>query len=409
MDKRYVFYLIDEDEQNLEILQKLILKIFPSMYVKKFHDSIGAVKSIEKEKMDIVVICEYDMQNYNGLQVLRKIRSDEERKDTYFLMMSSNPDREVMIKSMQMGVDDYITKPFGMDQIFLRLKLTSKILSLSNRVESTQVDLEQVRAEYAPLAEKTRELFYNIQNMRFPEKKEEIDRIVAATSYIASQLTKEPAELMEIEIAAKMCYIPKTLFKDRLAELPIMINGIVHNPNMAVYNDYVKALFEGLKGFQNTMDILNGIYENFDGSGIPNKLKSWAIPLGSRILRAAIDFEYNFARNPKKVDSIIPLMWSEINKIYDFRVLAFYDQYLAHLNSVNSPLRKPTEAQVNPYALAKNMVLSRNIITVSGLKLLNAGTKLDDNSIAKIQDAKAAEAYIGHVYVKIETIPVSVA
>ncbi|GAB1370143.1 hypothetical protein MASR1M45_02010 [Candidatus Kapaibacterium sp.] len=409
MDKRYVFYLIDEDEQNLEILQKLILKIFPSMYVKKFHDSIGAVKSIEKEKMDIVVICEYDMQNYNGLQVLRKIRSDEERKDTYFLMMSSNPDREVMIKSMQMGVDDYITKPFGMDQIFLRLKIISKILTLNSKIEKSKIDLDQIKSEFVPLLEKTRNLFVNIQNIRFPEKMEEIERIVSAANYIAKQLTTEIDELNEIDNAAKICYLPKIFFKDRLAELPIMVNGIVHNPSMTSYNEFIKVLFGEFNGFHGTMEILNSIYENFDGSGIPNKLKSWAIPLGSRILRTAIDFEYHFSRNPKKIDNIIPIMWTEINKVYDFRILTFYDQYLAYLNSGSSPNHKTTEVQINPFNLTKNMVLSRNIITVSGLKLLNVGTKLDDNSIAKIQEAKLAKAIIGHVYVKIETIPVSVA
>jgi CheY-like chemotaxis protein len=97
MDKRVIFYLIDEDENQTETMHKLILKVFPTMYVKRFTDGFSAWKSLEKEKLEVVIISEYDLQGINGLQILKKLRTEPNLKDTYFIMMSGSQDRDVEI------------------------------------------------------------------------------------------------------------------------------------------------------------------------------------------------------------------------------------------------------------------------------------------------------------------------
>lgn len=406
MDKRIIFYIIDEDENLSDTLQKLILKVFPTMYVKKFKDGFAAIKALDREKLEVVIICEYDLQSFNGLLILKKIRSLEQYKDTYFVMMSSNNDREILVKSVQYGVDDFINKPFSLDQFLLKLKTSSRILNYQSKILNLNNELLEAKEELNNYNNKIRELFANIQHLRFPEKEKEINRIVSVVNFIAKQLTNDSEELNQIELAAKICFLPKVLFKDKLAELPIMINGIVENQNMMAYIEYVKAFFAELNGFEQSMDILSKVYENFDGSGIPNKLKSWEIPLGARILRVAIEFEFQYSRNPKLLEKIIPSLWAEINHLYDFRILAFFDQYLAIMNSQNYPGKRASEVAINPFVLKKGTILSRDIITISGLKLLSAGTKLDDDAIKKIQDSKTNNSYIGQVFAKIESVPV---
>lgn len=406
MSRRIVFYVIDDSEQTAELVQSLINKIFPTMYVKRFNDGFSAWKSLEKEKLDVVIICEYDIQGINGLQLLKKLRSVEKYKDTYFMMMSGTNDREVLVKSVQTGVDDFLNKPISLDQFILKLRLTSKIVNLQTKNAQLEEDYLNLKKEFDPIAQRIHNLFIYIQNVRLNEKDEEIKRITNACTFIAKQLTTDLDEVNEITKAAELSYVPRALFKDKYADMPVMINGLVQNEAMTAYSDFVNNLFSGFRGFEKVKEILISVYENFDGSGIPEKIKAWNIPLGARILRAAIDFESYYIRNPKNADKIIPILWNEINRVYDFRVLAYYDQYLGYQNTMSSQVRRATEAVVNPYVLERAMVISRDIITISGLKLLGANTKLDDEAIKKIQDAKSAEAYIGHVFVKIESIPV---
>jgi response regulator RpfG family c-di-GMP phosphodiesterase len=277
---------------------------------------------------------------------------------------------------------------------------------MQDKVARLEEELSCLKNDIEPQREKLRNLLKFIQFERIPDKKEAIGRIVAASKFIAGQLTNDQQEQKEIEQAAELCYLPYAMFKDKFHNLPVMVNGIVSNTNMYDYNKFVEKMLGDLKGYEITKKILNSVYENFDGSGIPNKIKNWAIPLGSRIIRVASDFEYYRSHHPKHLDRIIPMLWNEINRVYDFRVLAFYDQYLAYLNTMSTPQKRASEAVVNPYVLEPGMVLSRTIITISGLRLLNANYKLDLEAIQKIQDAKTADAVIGHIFVKIESIPV---
>lgn len=405
MSNRVVFYLIDDAEQTTEIMHKLITKVFPTMYVKRFSEGFSVIKSLEKEKLEVIFICEYNIQGINGLQILKKIRADETLKDSYFIMMSDGSDKDVITKSVQGGIDDFLQKPISFDLFLLKLKTASKGLNFSSEINKLKNEYEELKKEFEPQAERLINLFKYFQSVRFSEKEEELKRILSATNFIAKQLSSDSEDLKQIALAAELCYVPKSLFKDKLIEFPIMVNGIVQNPAMLAYNDYVINLFSNIRGFEKTIEILNGIYENFDGSGMPQKIKAWAIPLGSRILRVVTDFEYYYFKNPKKIEQIVPLMWNEINRVYDFRVLAYYDQYLGYLNTMTSQIRKASEVVVNPFVLEKGMVLSRSIITISGLKLLNIGTKLDTDAIKKIQEAKNTDSYIGHVFVKVESLP----
>ncbi len=405
MSKRIVFYIIDDAEQTTDIMHKLITKVFPTMYVKRFTDGFTAVKSLEKEKLEVIFICEYDIQGINGLQILKKVRTVENFKDSYFIMMSASNDREILVKSVQAGVDDWMPKPISFDLFLLKLKLAAKGLTFSEELNKLKEDYEELKKELDPQSNRLVELFKYLQSARLPERESEIKRIVSATTFIAKQLTSNADEIEQIALAAEICYVPKILFKDKLIEMPIMVNGIVQNQSMASYTDFVKNMFTDVKGFEKTLALLSSVYENFDGSGIPNKTKAWEIPLGARIIRVVSDFEYFYSKNPKNIERIVPMMWNEINRVYDFRVLAFYDQYLAYLNTMNTLGKRASEVVVNPFALETAMVLSRSIITISGLKLINGGFKLDTESIKKIQEAKNANAYIGHIFVKVESIP----
>jgi response regulator RpfG family c-di-GMP phosphodiesterase len=379
--------------------------VFPTMYVKRFNDGFSVVKSLEKEKLEVIFICEYNIQGINGLQILKKIRSEERLKDSYFIMMSESSDREILIKSVQAGADDFLPKPISYDLFVLKLKTAAKSFTFEEELDKLKAEYEELKKELEPQADRLVVLFKYLQSARLPEREDEIKRIVSAANFIAKQLSNDPEDLNQIALAAELCHVPKILFKDKYLEMPIMVSGIVQNPVMAAYNDYVKNMFADLKGFEKILTLLNGVYENFDGSGMPNKIKAWEIPLGSRIIRVVSDFEYFYYKNPKNLDRIIPMMWNEINRLYDFRVLAFYDQYLAYLNTMNNPGRRASEVVVNPFVLEKGMVLSRSIITISGLKLLNVGSKLDAEAIKKIQEAKNADAYIGHIFIKVESLP----
>jgi len=162
----------------------------------------------------------------------------------------------------------------------------------------------------------------------------------------------------------------------------------------------IKKVFDRFKGLEDIVNVLIHIYENYDGSGFPDKLKGPEIPLGSRILRVALDFEMYNIKNNGKTNKTIELLWESMNQIYDFRIIAFYDQYLALQNTKFINNIPPLEIKMSPYELRANMILSRDIIVITGHKLIAANTKLDDSMIEKIHLADQTESILGNIFVR---------
>jgi len=74
---------------------------------------------------------------------------------------------------------------------------------------------------------------------------------------------------------------------DRLFELPVYSEGNVSDPLMYQIPIVARNIISGIPRLEKVGDILYHIYENMDGTGFPDKLQSWQIPLESRILRVA--------------------------------------------------------------------------------------------------------------------------
>jgi hypothetical protein len=105
-------------------------------------------------------------------------------------------------------------------------------------------------------------------------------------------------------------------------------------------------------------------------------------------------------KNLNKSSKVLELLWGYNNKLYDFKIVAYYDQYLAHLNTKATPPKKPLEMKVSAKELKPSMVLSRDINSISGHKLVAANTKLEDELIDKILQSYSAGSIIGNLYVR---------
>jgi two-component system KDP operon response regulator KdpE len=71
------------------------------------------------EKPDIVIL-DLGLPDMDGLQLLRAIRTSDERVP--IIILSSRGDEAGKVHALDNGADDYVTKPFGMDELTARLR-----------------------------------------------------------------------------------------------------------------------------------------------------------------------------------------------------------------------------------------------------------------------------------------------
>lgn len=109
---------------DMLIARKDVIKSLKSLGFEKIvqaKDGVEALSAFEEAiaKGDPfgIVISDLNMPNMNGLELIEKIRSSTKEKNTPFLMVTAETEQSIIVKAVQAGVNNYITKPFGPDDL----------------------------------------------------------------------------------------------------------------------------------------------------------------------------------------------------------------------------------------------------------------------------------------------------
>jgi two-component system chemotaxis response regulator CheY len=81
-----------------------------------------------KQKRYHMIICDWDMPKMSGLTLLKNIRGSTTYKDLPFLLLTATVDKEHVIRAVEAGVSDYLSKPFRPKELEFRVvKLLRKV------------------------------------------------------------------------------------------------------------------------------------------------------------------------------------------------------------------------------------------------------------------------------------------
>lgn len=83
-------------------------------------DGKDALEILQKEKIDFM-ITDLHMPNISGLELIKYVRS-ELKKNIPIIMLTRVGLEETVLLAFELGVDDYITKPFSPTELTLRIK-----------------------------------------------------------------------------------------------------------------------------------------------------------------------------------------------------------------------------------------------------------------------------------------------
>ena len=78
-----------------------------------------------REKPDLIIL-DYNMPVMDGLTMLRKMRENPELKRTPVIMLTADASSEIIHTVARLGVRDYVTKPFSMDELLARVEVLGR-------------------------------------------------------------------------------------------------------------------------------------------------------------------------------------------------------------------------------------------------------------------------------------------
>jgi DNA-binding response OmpR family regulator len=86
-----------------------------------------------------LVITDWLMPRVDGLELVRKIREDDQSDYTYIILLTANiGQRENYFKAMHAGVDDFLAKPLDRLELEIRLQVAQRILKASSHIRSLE-------------------------------------------------------------------------------------------------------------------------------------------------------------------------------------------------------------------------------------------------------------------------------
>lgn len=110
--------LLIEDEPHLRFSLKFNLET-EGFKVVEADNGLDAVKQYETEKPFAAIVLDVQIPEMDGFRVAEKIRSTDEK--TQILMLTARAADEDRVRGLKAGVDDYITKPFHLEELMLRI------------------------------------------------------------------------------------------------------------------------------------------------------------------------------------------------------------------------------------------------------------------------------------------------
>ena len=110
--------LVIDDEPGVRELISESLRISEITAVQA-ADGLEALSLLRREKFDLLIL-DINMPKLDGLALLEKLRT--EGMSVPVLMLSARADKTDINQGLRIGADDYLTKPFSIEELVLRVK-----------------------------------------------------------------------------------------------------------------------------------------------------------------------------------------------------------------------------------------------------------------------------------------------
>ncbi len=397
MEESVPVLLIIEDKTLVLYLKAIIAKSFPQALIYMVEDGWDGWEIVVNNKPKLV-ISDLNIPGMNGIQICKKLREVSELRETYFIILTAIVEKAQRTLAIQEGADDFINKPFVEEELKTKLGVAFRIIELQNKLTDDRQLVDDIAEQLQQDIKDFVNLSLKFCQSRFPASLEMLRHVSEASKWIAKSFGDiDEDEVDDIETAGLLCYTGKIFLPDTMLKTPVLVDGVPANNLMYQVPVFAHEILSSARILKQSAKILYHVHENFDGSGIPEHIKSWQIPIGSRIIRAALDYEElrTFRKIPPQ--TIIEKLHTESKRLYDHRVVILMEQFIASRGGIEGNLK---ERAIMLNEMQEGMFLTRDVYTNSGIKIVSTDAVLSGSLIDKIVAHNSSDPILGLLFVR---------
>ncbi|MET1066692.1 MAG: response regulator [Pseudomonas prosekii] len=113
--------VVDDASFIRDLVKKCLRNYFPGIRIEDAVNGKKAQAILAREAFDLV-LCDWEMPEMSGLELLTWCREQDNLKSMPFVMVTSRGDKENVVQAIQAGVSGYVSKPFTNEQLLTKVK-----------------------------------------------------------------------------------------------------------------------------------------------------------------------------------------------------------------------------------------------------------------------------------------------
>ncbi len=301
--------IVDDNEDNRIILKKRLAKM--GFATELAENGKQALEIINSNHVDIILL-DIMMPVMNGFQVLEVLKNHPQYRDLPVIVISGIDDIGSISKCLELGAEDYFTKPF--DATLLRARVNAAIekkhlrdqeIRYRNLIEEQNHYLEErVREKVREISAAQMAIIYAMAKMaefRDMETGRHLDRVREYCSILINELIRSEKYLQQLTAsyienilnASPLHDIGKVGIRDEILLKPAKLTSAEfeemkkHTIIGKEILSAVNQIYPGYGLIEVGMEIALSHHEKWDGSGYPYHLSGDEIPLSGRIVALA--------------------------------------------------------------------------------------------------------------------------
>lgn len=258
--------VVDDEPQNLELLSAYLEKAGYNNIITA-SDGIEALKHVDGSPPDLILL-DIMMPKMNGFEVCKRLKDDSRTRLIPIVIITALRDVEDKIRALDLGADEFLSKPFNRAELMARVRALLKMKHLNDNLEAA----EDVIFTLARTIE---------ARDRYTEG--HCERV----SDFGITLAKEIGLSENEQNALKNGGILHDIGKIAIDE------AILNKPGKLTPEEFEKMKLHPVKGAEicsnlktltDAIPIIRSHHEKCDGSGYPDGLKKDEIPVIARIM-----------------------------------------------------------------------------------------------------------------------------
>lgn len=285
---KYKLLIVDDEAPNVRLLERLFRDDYHCLTATS-----GAEATELLDQHDVaVIITDQRMPEMTGIELLKK--SAARRPHMVRILLTGYTDLEALVEAINCGlVYLYVSKPWSNDELKLKISQAIEHYEQNKHRHQLMAANERLTARIGEMKSGFVRVVSAILKMHDEHTYAQGLRVSRYTELIAENVGVAAEEMEDLTTAALLHQLGKLSLSNRQAGSAALkdVLGVEYSTDRAA-----KALAY-LPEFREIADIIRYQSENYDGSGFPTGLAGERIPLTSRILRVAS--EYDLLTNPR--------------------------------------------------------------------------------------------------------------